>query len=189
MSNPAEKFDHGTRASLHDELDQALDAFHQLLDGASPADLHRGTVGTRWTNEQLLFHMLFGYLIVRTLLPLVRTVSHLPPAASAAFATGLDAAHRPFHVVNYLGSCGGAIVFNHHRMAAKADRVVAALHRQLDAETDDDLARGMHFPPRWDPYFGDWMSVRDVYHYGTVHFQAHQRQLTLRQPTEPQPTT
>ncbi len=91
--------------------------------------------------------MIFGYLIVRTLLPLVRTISHLPPAASAAFATGLDAAHRPFHLVNYLGSCGGAIVFNDHRMAAKAERVVAALHRQLDAGTDDDLARGMHFPP------------------------------------------
>ncbi len=177
------------RQEIHDELDAVCADFTTLIDRAPVAEMRLPSDGTKWTNEQLLFHMLFGYLIVRTLLPLVRTVSHLPPAASAAFATGLDAAHRPFHVVNYLGSCGGAIVFNHHRMAAKAERVVATLHRQLDAETDHDLARGMHFPPRWDPYFGDWMSVRDVYHYGTVHFQAHQRQLTLRQPTEPQPTT
>ncbi|MGV1007288.1 MAG: DinB family protein [Dermatophilaceae bacterium] len=180
MTTSVEAVEPVTRASIHHELDQALAAFHHMLSGASAADLRRGTQGTRWTNEQLLFHMLFGYLLVRTLLPLVRCFSHLPPTVSRIFATTLDATGRPFHALNYLGSCGGATVFNHHRMAAKADRVVAALHRQLDTETDDDLVRGMHFPPRWDPYFRDWMSLQDVYHYGTVHFEAHRRQLTLR---------
>jgi hypothetical protein len=37
----------------------------------------------------------------------------------------------------------------------------------------------MHFPPAWDPYFRPTMSVLDVYHYGTQHFDHHQRQLTL----------
>jgi hypothetical protein len=37
----------------------------------------------------------------------------------------------------------------------------------------------MHFPPAWDPYFQPTMSVLDVYHYGTQHFDHHKRQLTL----------
>jgi hypothetical protein len=37
----------------------------QLLDGASDADLRRPSNGARWTNEQLVFHILLGYLIMR----------------------------------------------------------------------------------------------------------------------------
>ncbi|MEU9916170.1 DinB family protein [Streptomyces sp. NPDC051001] len=49
------------RQIVHDELEEARTAFHQLLDAATDADLCRPTDGTRWTNGQLLFHMLFGY--------------------------------------------------------------------------------------------------------------------------------
>lgn len=167
------------RESVHGELDQAVTVLHQLLAGASPAGLRRATDGTRWTNEQMLFHMLFGYLIVRTLLPMVQAFSRLPPTVSKAFARVLDASSAPFHVVNYLGSCGGAVVFNHDRMGLVADRVIAGLHRRLDAESEAALRRGMHFPPRWDPYFQDWMTVADVYRYATQHFDAHRAQLTL----------
>ena len=37
----------------------------------------------------------------------------------------------------------------------------------------------MHFPTDWDPYFAPTMSVLDLYHYGTQHFDHHRRQLTL----------
>jgi hypothetical protein len=40
----------------------------------------------------------------------------------------------------------------------------------------------MHFPTRWDPYFRDTMTVLDVYHYGTEHYDHHHRQLTLTPP-------
>ncbi|WP_411283295.1 DinB family protein [Lapillicoccus sp.] len=167
------------RESIHRDLDQAVTVLHQLLADASPADLRRRTEGTRWTNEQLLFHMLFGYLVVRTLLPMVRAFSNLPNSVSRGFARTLNASSAPFHVVNYLGSCGGALVFNHDRMGAKADRVIAGLQRRLDAESEADLRRGMHFPQQWDPYFQDWMTVTDVYRYAGLHFDAHRDQLTL----------
>ena len=38
----------------------------------------------------------------------------------------------------------------------------------------------MHFPTAWDPYFKPTMSVLDVYHFATEHFDHHRRQLTLR---------
>jgi hypothetical protein len=43
--------------------------FRALIATASPAGLRRRTNGTRWTNRQLLFHMVLGYLVVRTLMP------------------------------------------------------------------------------------------------------------------------
>ncbi len=104
------------RASIHQDMERARATFHQLLDQAVDGDLSRRSHGTRWTNEQLLFHMLFGYLIVRALLPLVRIFGRLPDKADRLFANVLNAAHRLFDIVNYLGSCAGAKIFNRKRM-------------------------------------------------------------------------
>ena len=57
-------------------------------------DLRRPSSGTRWTNEQLMFHMLFGYLIVRALLLLARIFGRLPEGPSRTFARLLDAAQN-----------------------------------------------------------------------------------------------
>ena len=91
---------------------------------AGPEDLRRRSAGTRWTNEQLLFHMVFGFLVVRTLLPLVRLMGRLPAPVGTGFAALLDSARRPFHVVNYWGSRVGARVFDATRMGRLCDRVV-----------------------------------------------------------------
>ena len=52
------------REVVRDEMEQARETFHRLLDSATVAELSRPSNGTKWTNGQLLFHMLFGYLIV-----------------------------------------------------------------------------------------------------------------------------
>jgi len=64
-------------------------------------------------------------------------------------------------------------------MITMFDRVIAALHRRLTSETADDLARGMHYPTRWDPFFKDVMTLADAYHFPTEHFDFHRRQLSL----------
>ena len=48
-------------AAVRAEMDQARHDFRRLVDDATPADLRRPSDGTRWTNQQLLFHMMFGY--------------------------------------------------------------------------------------------------------------------------------
>ena len=61
--------------------------FHQLVTEAKREDAwDKPTRGTRWTNEQLLFHMLFGYMIVQRLVVLVKVFSRLPDAVSRAYA-------------------------------------------------------------------------------------------------------
>ncbi|MFF0793764.1 DinB family protein [Streptomyces spiralis] len=164
---------------IHAELRQAGATFHQLLDSATAEDLRRRSDGTRWTNEQLLYHMLFGYMVVRALLPMVRLFGRLPPSASRSWARLLNAATRPFDAINYLGAVGGARVYNHRRMGAKLDRTLAVLHRHLEAEPDAVLARTMGFPTRWDPFFKDVMTLEEVYRYPTRHFDFHRTQLTL----------
>jgi len=152
---------------------------HQLVAHATAAGLRRRTDGTRWTNGQLLWHMVFGYLVVRRLLPGVHVFGRLPDGYSRRFAAALNAGTRLFHVINYLGGCGGALVFHGPRLTRLFDRTVALLHRRLDAETEESLGRRMHFPIRWDPFFADTMTVFDVYHYGTQHYDFHRAQLTL----------
>jgi hypothetical protein len=125
----------------------------------------------------MLFHMVFGYIIVRTLMPLVHLLGRL--GWSRRFAATLNALRRPFHVINYLGSCCGGQLLSPRRMTALMDTTMAAIQRRLGAETPDGLALTMHFPTRWDPYFQPRMSVLDVYHYGSEHYDHHRRQLTI----------
>lgn len=169
----------GDRNGLAAELEGACRDLHTLLAEATPARLRRRSNGTRWTNEQLLFHMVFGFLVVRRLLPLVRLVSRLPAPIGRGFAAFLDAGRVPFHWVNYLGSCGGALVFDHRRMGWLCDRTIGGLVESLGGEPEESLARGMPFPTSWDPYFTTFMTLEDVYRYPVLHHRHHRAQLTL----------
>jgi hypothetical protein len=173
--------EHGkvNRDDIAADLERARVEFHRLVDAAGLEDWGRPTFGTRWTNEQLLFHMVFGYMVVQRLLVLMRIFSRLPDPVSRIFANFLDAATKPFHLINYYGSCAATLVYNRSRMAAKLDRVIASLQRKLARECDANFARGMHYPPRWDPFFDDFMTLEDVYRYPGRHFDFHAHQLTL----------
>ena len=168
------------RAAIATDLERARTEFHHLLAEAERHDAwDRPTCGTRWTNEQLLFHMVFGYMIVQRLLILVKLLSRLPDQVSRVFAGLLNAATKPFDVINHDGSCAAALIYNRRRMGAKMDRVIATLQRKLARAPEDALHRGMHFPTRWDPFFNDQMTLEDVYRYPGQHFDFHKHQLTL----------
>jgi hypothetical protein len=162
------------------ELERATADFHRLLDSATSAELHMATDGTKWTNKQLLFHMLFGFLLVRAMLPLVKGFGRLPLAVSRVFAAILNAGTRPFHVVNYLSALPGGTVLGTRAMGKLMDRTIDGLRRGLARESERTLTLAMHFPVGWDPYFKDVMTVADVYHYPTQHYDHHRRQLTTR---------
>ncbi len=92
------------RNALVTDLDRARVAFHRLRAEAERGDVWtEPTRGTRWTNEQLLFHMVFGYMITQRLLVLARLLGRLPDPLSRVFAGILNAATAPFHVINYYG--------------------------------------------------------------------------------------
>src|SRR5688572_13135590 len=51
------------------------DDYGLLVRTAGPADLRASTLGTRWTNRELLFHMWFGQRIARVILPVAGGLS------------------------------------------------------------------------------------------------------------------
>lgn len=167
------------RDAISADLRSCAADLHDLLTSARPERLRAPSDGTRWTNEELLFHMVFGFLVVRRLLPLVRVVGSLPPRVGRTFAGTLDAGTTPFHWVNYAGSRGGALVFDHRRMGRLCDHTIDALTRNLRTEPEDRLHRAMPFPTRWDPYFHPLMTLEDVYAYPVLHYRHHRAQLTL----------
>ncbi|MFI5589495.1 DinB family protein [Amycolatopsis sp. NPDC051758] len=168
------------RRAVHEQWERDRATLHELVGAATAADLRRRSRGTRWTNRQLVFHLVFGYQIVRALLVLIRVFGRLPDLVSRGFAAVLNAATPPFHVINYLGSCGGGLI-GPRFAAAWLDRIIASLHRSLDQAGEADLARGMHYPTRWDPFFRPYMTLADVYRYPARHFAFHLEQLTLDQ--------
>ena len=123
------------------ELGRVRTDFRQLVDNATSAELRSRTDGTKWTNEQLLFHMLFGYLLVYNLLVLVRAFTRLPRQVSKAFAATLDAGTWPFHFVNYLGSLGGARVLGYTGMERLMDLVTGRLQRSVISASENSLNR------------------------------------------------
>ncbi len=170
---------HPARDQIHAELEAARLEFRSLIQQSTPADLARASNGTRWTNRELLFHMLFGYLITRNLHCVVKIISRSPRPVQRGFAAVLNAGTGPFHVINYWGSRLGGRALSPARMVRWSDRVIASLQRTLDAETDASMHRSMAFPTRWDPYFTPYMTLQDVYHYATLHFDHHRKQLVL----------
>jgi hypothetical protein len=120
------------------EMDARVD-FDHILDKATSADCGPSTDGTMWTNEQLLFHMLFGYLLVHNLLILLKAFTRLRRRLSKPFAATLNAATRPIHVVSYLGSLGGVRVLGYARIERLMDFVIGRLQRSVIAGCEDSL--------------------------------------------------
>lgn len=167
------------RQAIADGMERARATLACLVEEAGDADFDRPSNGTRWTNEQLLFHMVFGFMVVQRLLPLVRLFGRLPPEWSRKYARLLNLGTPLFDIVNYRGSSAAAMVYNRRRMVRKFDRVLAALQRELAAEPEHNFDLSMAFPTRWDPFFAGTMTLEQVYRYPIEHFDYHARQLTL----------
>ena len=92
--------------------------------------------------------MLFGFLLVRVLLVLVKGFGRLPAAVSRAFAAALNAGTRPFHLINYLCALPGSGVLG---VRAMKDSWTArsATCAPASPRIRTHLALAMHFPTGW----------------------------------------
>src|SRR5688572_1860358 len=128
-------------------LEQVAADFHELLDSATNAEFRAATNGTKWTNKQLLFHMLFAFVLVRTPLILVKGLSRLPDPVSRMIAAALNAATRPFHVVNYLCALPGGRVLSGAAMVKLMDRTIGQLRARLARESERTSKAEPHLSP------------------------------------------
>jgi hypothetical protein len=153
--------------------------FRRIIGTVRAAELGAPTRGTRWTNRQLLFHMVLGQNIALSSIPLFGAFSHLPPNASRAWSALLEACARPYNWVNWAGAVAGARVMDAGSMERMMNRTTRMILRWYDRASPEDLGRGMSVPPSWDPYFAEWMDRRDILEWAPRHYRHHRAQLTL----------
>jgi DinB family protein len=168
----------GVREEIRAEFEKTRSQFHAILGSLSEADWRAPSGNPAWTNGQLLFHMMFAFMLVPALFFMIRFWSRRPERYSRAFARMLDASTPVFNWINALGPHLGACLYGCRRIGAKYDRVHRAILRRLDALADDEWARGMYYPRRWDPIFGDFMTFEDLFRYPGAHFRHHLRHLS-----------
>lgn len=152
--------------------------FHALLDSLSQEDWDKSSRNPAWTNGQLVYHMLFAFMLIPALFWLIGFWSRLPRWASRAFAALLDLSTPIFNRVNALGPRGQERVFGRPRASRILDRRLASIQRRADSLPPDRWHTGMHYPRRWDSTFGDFMTFEDLFAYPGAHFRKHLGQLS-----------
>lgn len=161
------------------ELEQARTAFHAALDALPPGAWRAPSRNPGWSNAELCFHMLLGFILVPLLLPLMRWMSRLPAWCDAGFAWLLNAGTPVFNRVNALGPRVAARLLSREAIARQFDRAHARIIRRLGELSERDLGRGMHYPTRWDPRFGPVMTAEELLRYPVAHLEHHLRQLAV----------
>ena len=153
--------------------------FRDIVSSARGDELDLASIGTRWTNQQLLFHMVLGQNITLSGIPLLGLFSRLPPSASRTWSRLLDACAGPYNWVNWAGSAAGGQVLKPAGMLRMMDRTTQIIVNWYDHADNRALNRGMTMPTAWDPYFLPWMSRRDILEWAPKHYRHHRAQLSL----------
>lgn len=175
-----------TKDAIRTELAATRDAFHALSRSLSAADRRRQSTNPAWTNGEVLFHITFAFMLLPSLMWLVRLFGHLPKTWSKPFAVLLNLSTPLFNWVNALGPHIGGRIYHGGRLDQKYDRVHTHIVRLLDAIPDGEMRRGMYYPAKWDGLFHPYMTLADLFVYPTIHFRFHRDQLAL--PVPPAPT-
>lgn len=132
-----------------------------------------------WTNGQLLFHVLLGFVLVPTLARLLVLFDHLPRVSARAFAAVLNLSTPLFHRINAIGPRGGARALGKAGILRQFDRVHARILARLDRAGPRDWARTMPYPTRWDPRFRTDMRLADLFRYPIDHLRHHRAQMRI----------
>jgi hypothetical protein len=166
------------KAALRVEFESTRSSFLTLLNSLSDEDLRKKSLNSGWTNGEILFHMTFAFMILNSLIPLVRFWGRLPESYSKIFARILNAFTGPFNWVNAIGARTGGRIYRGKRIGKKFDRVYFSLLKRLNSVREAEWRRGMYYPTRWDALFKQYMTLEDVFHYPVVHFKFHLKQLS-----------
>jgi len=152
--------------------------FHALLDSLSQEDWDNPSRNPAWTNGQLVYHMLFAFMLIPSLFWMIRFWSRLPGWASRGFAAVLNFSTPLFDRVNALGPRGQERLFGRERASRLLDRRLDSIDRKARSLRPDRWQAGMHYPRRWDPAFGDFMTYADLFAYPGAHFRKHLGQMS-----------
>jgi hypothetical protein len=164
--------------SIRSELNLTRSSFHAILDSFTEEDWGRQSLNAGWSNNEILSHVLFGFIILNVLLPMARLWGRLPKSSSKPFAWLLNTFTRPFNWINAYGARMQGRVFNRKRIGKLFDTVYFALLNKIDTIRDDEWDRGMYYPTKWDSNFNEFMTLEKLFYYPIIHYKFHVNQLS-----------
>jgi hypothetical protein len=165
------------RARLRADLDAAHQEFHAMAGILSARAWAEPSRNPAWTNGQLLFHVLLGFILVPPLARLLVLFGHLPPVCARTFAGILNLSTPVFNRMNAIGPRAGARILGKAGVLRQFDRVHPRILARLDRIRPGDWSLTMHYPTRWDPRFRTDMRLQDLFRYPVDHLRHHRSQL------------
>jgi hypothetical protein len=163
------------------ELQATRSTFLAAIASLPKEDLRRSSNIAGWTNGEILFHMAFGFLIIPSLARMIRFWSLFPRSFSKPFAALLDVSTPLFNWANGLGPHLGGRIYTDKSLEKKYDRAYVKIVNMLNSSTETDLATGMYYPQRWDPLFGNYVTLGDLFQYPSAHLLSHLKQVRTEQ--------
>jgi len=142
------------RARLRSDLEAARQEFHDMVASTSVQSWAKPSDNPGWTNGQLLFHVLLGFILVHPLAGILVLFGHLPPIYSRIFAAILNFSTPLFNLINAVGPRAGARLLGRAGLIRKFDQAHRAILERLDRVRPTDWRLAMHYPTRWDPRLG-----------------------------------
>jgi hypothetical protein len=167
-----------TKSAIKSQLAQTRSEFHTLLNSLSEEDLKRRSKNEGWTNGEILFHMMFAFLLILTLVPMMRLWSRLPKKYSKGFANVLNFSTAPFNWINGLAPHMGGNIFTRNLLRVRFDKVYTHLIRLVDSVKENEWESGMYYPDKWEPLFDEYMTMEKLLYYPIRHFRFHVDQLS-----------
>jgi DinB superfamily len=135
------------RARLRSDLEAARQEFHEMVGSISEQRWDKPSHNPGWTNGQLLFHVLLGFILVLPLAGILIFFGHLPAVCSRIFAAILNFSTPLFNRINAVGPRAGARLVGRAGLISKFDRVHEAILERLERVRPGDWALAMDCQP------------------------------------------
>jgi len=165
------------RTKLRADLELARQEFHNLIGSIPEQAWNEPSHNAGWTNGQLVFHILLGFILVRPLFVLLVLFGQLPDTFSKFFAGILNFGTPIFNQINAIGPRFGARLLRREGIIRKFDQVHDALLTRVNRLRPRYLIMTMHYPSRWDPRFKADMRLEDLFRYPIAHLRHHRTQV------------
>jgi DinB superfamily len=166
---------------LRCELEAARQEFYDMVASISEPGWAKPSHNPGWTNGQLLFHVLLGFILVLPLAGLLVFFGHLPAVCSRIFAAILNFSTPFFNRINAVGPRAGARLLGRAGLIRSFDQVHGTILERLERVRPGDWALTMHYPTRWDSSFKMPMHMEDLFRYPVDHLRHHRHQLRTAQ--------
>lgn len=154
------------RQVLKSELEMTRDEYHQLLMEIPINIYQKPTLNPAWNVAEVLFHMSLAPRYISSDVVFIKRYSWIPkPPANL------------FHTLNNWLTKRGARGVTREILAAKYDDAHLRMMQSFESIDEDEWSKGANYPG-WDPLLSGFVTLERLFHYPSLHFNEHKKEIT-----------